>query len=465
MFNLPAPYSQEAEEAVIGAILINPKVFLNVASFLKGDDFFFLRHQYIWQALLRLNERQEPVDYLTLVQELKDQGKLEDIGGPAFLTQLINATPTAIHAEVYGRIVEKAATRRRLMIAADEIKQLATNEEMTIEAITSAAEVRLGNVTTPTTLRPVQHIHDALLDHASNLDARMAQSPGTLAGIPTGIRVVDQMLGGLRRRKVMVVAGQTHMGKTSLLLTIAHNAAPSARVAVFNVGDEDVETMTGRLLSMQTGMPSDKLMYEQLNPQELSRYGEAAGRMSKWNLHLRYKPGMTIDEIKTEVAALKNEGGLDLVIIDYVQRIGAAPEIEKQGPRYRINYVSDAIKKLAYMADVPILLGAQLKRKEEKPVESDIQESANIAQDAHIVCLLWRDGKFNSNAQYPDLEELIFTKNKVNGQVGTLRTRFDFTTTRFHDWPASLVTTKSKPGAPQQRDNDDEDAPRILHLQ
>lgn len=144
---LQTPYSQEAEEATIGAVLVNSVTYFAVAAFLQAEDFFILRHRYIWESLTRLHERGEPIDYLTVTQELKDTGHLAEIGGPAYLTQLINSTPTSVHAEVYGRLVERSATRRRLMAASDEIKALALNEELTVEQVISDAEARLFDVT------------------------------------------------------------------------------------------------------------------------------------------------------------------------------------------------------------------------------------------------------------------------------------------------------------------------------
>lgn len=212
MLNQTAPYSQEAEEAVIGAVLINPNAFLTVSSFLKVDDFFFLRHQYVWNALLQLSDRREKIDILTLMDALKGLGKLEEIGGPAFLTQLMNATPTSVHAEVYGRIVERASIRRRLLTAADEIKLLAGNEEMTIETVTGEAEARLFSVTDRQVKRDFISLYEAINDYSDRIENLMANHEESM-GVPSGFRDLDELLGGFQKSDLLIFAGRPGMGK------------------------------------------------------------------------------------------------------------------------------------------------------------------------------------------------------------------------------------------------------------
>src|SRR5690349_18285576 len=174
------PYSQEAEEAVIGAVLVNPVAYFGVASFLQADDFFILRHKYIWQALTRLTDRSEPIDYLTLTQELKDMDKLAEIGGPAYLTQLINNTPTSIHGEMYGHLVERAATRRRLMSASDEIKALALNEEITIEQVINEAETKLFDVTERQLTKELIPMREAISSYFDRIEHLMYDKDAAL---------------------------------------------------------------------------------------------------------------------------------------------------------------------------------------------------------------------------------------------------------------------------------------------
>jgi replicative DNA helicase len=208
----PIPYSQEAEEATIGAILVNPVAYFGVASFLKEDDFFILRHKYIWQALTRLADRNEPIDYLTLTQELRDMDKLAEIGGPAYLTQLINSTPTSVHAEVYGKLVERAATRRRLMAASDEIKALALNEELSIEQVINDAEAKLFDVTERQLTKELIPMREAISNYFDRIEHLMYDQ-GAALGIPTGFKDLDKLLGGLQKSDLLLFAGRPGMGK------------------------------------------------------------------------------------------------------------------------------------------------------------------------------------------------------------------------------------------------------------
>lgn len=210
--NLQTPYSQEAEEATIGAILVNPVTYFAVAAFLRAEDFFILRHRYIWEGLTRLHERGEPIDYLTVTQELKDTGRLTEIGGPAYLTQLINSTPTSVHAEVYGRLVERASVRRRLMAASDEIKSLALNEELTVEQVISDAEARLFDVTERQMSKELIPMREAVSDYFDRIEYLMANRNQPL-GVPSGFKDLDKLLGGFQKSDLIIFAGRPGMGK------------------------------------------------------------------------------------------------------------------------------------------------------------------------------------------------------------------------------------------------------------
>jgi replicative DNA helicase len=210
-FNEP-PYSQEAEEAVIGAVLINPNSFLTVASFLKADDFYLLRHSYVWQAMQRLHERKEPIDNITLGKELEDLGMLNEVGGHAFITQLISNTPTSVHAEVYGRLVERAAIRRKLIRASDEIRALALNEEMTIESVTTEAELKLFDVTDTQLKREFVSMNDAVNEYFDRIEHLMQSSTESI-GLPSGFRDLDALLGGFQKSDLLMFAGRPGMGK------------------------------------------------------------------------------------------------------------------------------------------------------------------------------------------------------------------------------------------------------------
>lgn len=207
-----APFSQEAEEAVIGAVLVDPNVLLAIASFLRPEDFYFIRHAHIWQALLQLNARNEHIDLVTLSNELQAMGRLEEIGGQGHLMQLAFNVPTSMHAEVYGRIVERAAVRRRLLLAADEIRKLALDEQLAIETVTAEAEAKLFSVTDMQTRREITPMYEAISAYYDRVEQLLSGQQESL-GLPTGFRELDKLLGGLQRSDLLIFAGRPGMGK------------------------------------------------------------------------------------------------------------------------------------------------------------------------------------------------------------------------------------------------------------
>jgi replicative DNA helicase len=431
--SLQTPYSQEAEEAAIGAILVNPVAYFGVAAFLKADDFFILRHRYIWQALERLHERSEPIDYLTLTQELKDLGRLVEIGGPAYLTQLINNTPTSVHAEVYGRLVERAATRRRLMAAADQIKGLALNEEMTVEQVISESEAKLFDVTERQLTKELIPMQEAVSDYFDRIEYLM-QNRGAAFGVPTGFKDLDKLLGGLQKSDLIIFAGRPGMGKTSFLLSAAINMARlGARIAVFSL-EMGVEQIVQRLISMEAGINSQNLRLGQLSQQEWARFVHAAGNLSNFRIFIDDTAAMNPLELRTKSFRLAREHGLDLIVVDYVQLMNAGGAYENNRVQ-EVSFISRNMKELARELNVPVLSAAQLsraveQRHDKRPQLSDLRESGSIEQDADVVMFLYRDEVYNEATEFPNQAEIIISKHR-NGPTGTINLYFEKTLTKF----------------------------------
>jgi replicative DNA helicase len=392
---IEAPYSQEAEEALLGAVLINPNAFMTVASFLRYDDFYFLRHSYIWQAMERLHERKDGIDNITLSKELDDLGLLNDVGGPAFLTHLIANTPTSVHAEVYGRLVERASIRRRLMVAADEIKALALDEQLNIESVTTEAEVRLFGVTDRQLKREFVTMDEAVHRYFDQIEFLM-QNQHESMGVPSGFRDLDALLGGFQKQDLLIFAGRPGMGKTSFLLSAAVNAARlQARVAIFTM-EMGVDQLVQRMISMETGISSQKLRLGRLSPQEYSRFVEAAGRVSRFNIFIDDTPAMNPIQMRTKCRRLAHEYGLDLIIVDYMQLMNAGGQYQNNRVQ-EISYISRSLKELARELNTPVFSAAQLsraveQRQDKRPVLSDLRESGCLASEALVH--LYDEGRY-----------------------------------------------------------------------
>lgn len=430
-----APYSQEAEEAVIGSVLVNPAVFVSVAAFLDPEDFFLLRHNYIWKAMGRLNGRGEHIDYLTLAEELENMNILDEVGGRGYLIQLMNSTPTSVYAEVYGRLVERTAIRRRLLTAADEIKGLALDEELNIESVISESEAKLFSVSETQTRRDFVPMWDALSAYYDHME-EMLQNRGMALGVPTGFRDLDHLLGGFQRSDLLVFAGRPGMGKTSFLLTVAMNAARIGKsVAIFTM-EMGVEQMVQRMVSMETSINVQKLRLADLTAQETTRFVEVVGRISSYPIFIDDTPSMSPMEMRTKCRRLQHEHGLDLVMIDYMQLMNAGRGFENNRVQ-EISYISRSLKELARELNIPVISAAQLsraveQRQDKRPVLSDLRESGSIEQDADIVMFLYRDDVYNEATEFPNQADVIVSKHR-NGPTGTISLFFEKQLTKFVD--------------------------------
>ncbi len=430
------PMSLEAEEALLGAVLLEPKAYLSIAAFLSGEDFFLKRHEYIWNAFSRLQERNDAIDYVTLTRELQAMSVLDEIGGQAYLTSLVNKTPSAVHAEVYGEMVSRTSTRRKMLVAADTIRQTALDEELPIDKVISEAEQALFNVSNSQIKREFVPIWEAVSDYYDEIEKLLELGDGTV-GIPTGFKGLDGLLGGFQKSDLVVFAGRPGMGKTSWILTVAMQAARrGARVAIFTM-EMGVEQMVQRLLSMETGIKIGQLRTANINPREQTRLTEAIGRISNLPLFIDDTPSITPIEMRTKCRRLQHEYGLDMVMVDYMQLMSAGKAYENNRVQ-EISYISRALKELARELNVCVLSTAQLsraveQRQDKRPQLSDLRESGSIEQDADAVMFLYRDEYYNPDAtEFPNLAEVNLAKHR-HGPPGKVELFFDGAITRFMD--------------------------------
>ena len=429
------PFSPEAEEAVLGAILSNPGAWFGIAAFLQQDDFFLLRHRWIWEAMQRISERNENLDFLTVGEELAQLGHLEETGGTAWLIRLINNTPTSVHAEVYGRIVQRAALRRRLLAAAESIRGVALDEQQTIESVIEQSEALVFEATENRTRRDLLPISVAISDYYERIEYLIRHSDTPL-GLPTGFRAVEQLMGGMQRSDLLVFAGRPGMGKTSFMLSVVLNVARlGSRVALFTM-EMGVEQIVQRLVSMETGINMQQLRLGQVSPQEQGRLLEAMGRLSDLQIYIDDTPALNPLELRAKCRRMHLEHGIDLILVDYMQLMNAGGAYENNRVQ-EISYISRSLKELARELNVPLLSAAQLsraveQRQDKRPQLRDLRESGSIEQDADIVMFLYRDEVYNEATDIPGQADIIVAKHR-NGPTGTISLFFDKTITRFRD--------------------------------
>jgi replicative DNA helicase len=436
MTNQQAPYSQSAEESVIGAVLTNPLYYLNIAAFLKPEDFFILRHHYIWAAIGRLEARHEPIDTLTVSNELQAHNQLAEIGGPAYLTQLINNTPTSTHAEVYGALVSRAAKRRALMIACDEIKLSCIDETIDWKQVGEQAESKVLSVTASEQKQEETNIGAIAHSYMDSVEKLVElRQQGITPGIPTGYKDIDNINGGSYKGELTVIAGPAKLGKSTYNLNVARKRAKLGATVVIFVCEMNREAIVRKFISMETGLSIATLKDAKFTAQEYGRFVEAFKKINKWNMHIidEYK-GLTPLDVRRELRKIMHKESVDVVLIDglWLMRSNRPSDA-------RHTAVSDIMKDLSEIAqklNIPIDLVHQLKRapgnrREPRPVLSDLGESIGVEQNAYTVIFLYRASYYKHDSE-DDETEIIIAANR-DGNTGIAKLGFDKMSETYRD--------------------------------
>jgi replicative DNA helicase len=429
------PHNVEAEEAVLGSLLIDPDAIIRIATFLGPDDFYVERHSWLYEAIRDLHERREPADLVTLTDELERRGQLSEIGGSAYLTSLINATPTSIHVEYYARIVERTAVLRRLIDAAGQIARLAYQDTEEVDEVVDRAEEIIFGVSARRVERDLRHIRNVLDKYYDRIEY-LYQHRGEMIGIPTGLADLDKLLGGFQRSDMIVLAGRPGMGKTSMALSVALQAARrlQRRVAIFSLEMSD-EQVVQRLISAETGIDSQRLRLGDIKEDEWPTFIQATNLLSGTSIFIDDTPSISALELRSKARRLHAEHGLDLLIVDYLQLMRGDSRSENR--QQEISFISRSIKALARELNIPILALSQLSRQVEsrhdkRPMLSDLRESGSIEQDADVVLFIYRDELYNPDTEFPNIAELIVSKHR-SGPTGVFSVYFKKHLAQFID--------------------------------
>jgi len=420
------PHNREAEEAVVGAVLINPEVYYDLAQFLQADDFYIHRHRWIWEAFTRLHEGRIPLDFLTVTEELERAGQLAEIGGPAYLTALLNQVPTSLHAEAYGHMVEAEAIRRRMLTAANQIATLAYDQQEQVENVIEEAEKSIFSVSERRLRHDVLPISNVLSDYYDRID-ELARRPEDIFGVPTGFIDLDRMLAGLQPSDLLIIAGRPGQGKSGFLLSVAKNAAllHKKHVAIFSL-EMSNEQVVQRLLAQETGIDSQRLRTGKLNEDEWPLLTHSIEVLGDTHIYLDDTPAITPLQLRTKCRRLHMEFGLDLVLLDYIQLMGG--DVRTENRVQEVSYISRNLKVLARELNVPVLAAAQLsraveQRTDKRPVLSDLRESGSIEQDADIVMFIYRPDQYEKDTVKQNVAEIIIAKHR-NGPTGSVELVF-----------------------------------------
>lgn len=430
------PQNVEAEQSVIGSLLIDPDAIIKVGSFLRPEDFYRESHQIVYQAILTLHDRRQPADFVTLVDELTRQEQLDAVGGPAYLTSLINMVPTSVHVEHYGRIVERTSVMRRLINAAGEIAALAYEEREEVDEVIDQAERILFEVSQRRVTKSLTPIRDIIREYYDHIEFLVEHRDETL-GVPTGFSDLDRLLGGLQPSDLIIIAARPGVGKSSLAVSMAVNAAlkHNSVVAMFTL-EMSAEQLVQRMISGHTGIDSQRLRLGRIEDLEWEKFTHASGTLSEAAIFIDDTPSPSPMEVRTKARRLAAEYDLDLIIIDYLQLMQSGDR-RNENRVQEISYISRALKSLARELNVPVVALSQLSRavesrQDKRPVLSDLRESGSIEQDADIVMFIYRDEMYNEDTERAHIADIIVAKHR-NGPTDTISLRFDPSLTRFDD--------------------------------
>lgn len=440
------PYSLEAEVSVLGGMLIDNDASARAIEIADDSMFYREANRRLFRAMIRLFERGEVVDVVTLNEELKNTNELEAVGGAPYLAELLDAVPTAANIDYHARIVRNKALLRRLIDAASDIIRDAYDQgELAVEEVLDQAEQRVFRVAQTHDRGGFVWIKEILWEAFEHID-RLQESPGGITGVPTGFRDLDRMTTGLQNGDLIIVAGRPSMGKTSWVLNVALSAAieHDTKVAIFSL-EMSQQQLVQRFLCAEGRVDAQKLRSGRMGPDEYQRLATAAGHMNTAPLWIDDSPGSTVLEMRAKARRLKSEGNLELLIIDYMQLMAGSGRTESRVQE--VSEISRALKALARELEVPVIAISQLSRAPEqrtdrRPQLSDLRDSGSIEQDADLVMFLYRPeyylGAFDREGNSLEGKSDLIVGKQRNGPTGVVNLYFHKAYTRFDSVTADL---------------------------
>jgi len=424
------PQNTEAEASLLGAILIDNDAIVKIADSISGDDFYDARHKHIYEAVTKLYDRRDAIDVLTLSDQLQGAGLLDAVGGASYLTELTNFVPTAAHVEQYAEIVAQKALRRRLIKTSQAITQLGQDESREIKELIEEAETSLFQVSQQHVKQSITSIEDILASSFERLDD-LHKDKAKIRGIPTGYADMDNMLAGLQRSDLFILAARPAMGKTAFVLNLAHNVAVQAKepVLIFSL-EMSKEQLVDRLLSMESGVDAWALRTGNLTDSDFEKLSMAMGTLSEAPIYIDDTPGVTVSDLRTKARREAHVRPLGLIIVDYLQLMSGGSKFGGSDNRVQeISEISRGLKGVARELNVPLISLSQLSRSVESrspqiPQLSDLRESGSIEQDADVVAFLYREDYYNPETDRKNIMDVLIKKHR-HGPVGNIELYFD----------------------------------------
>ena len=440
------PQNIEAEQSVLGALLIDANAIEKISGIIKAEDFYRQDNRIIFEAMVNLHNRNEAVDLVTVTEELRKMGKLDAVGGISAITALSNAVPTAANVAYHANIVAEKSLRRQLISAATEVAATGYEDEADIETTIDLAEQKILSVANKRNNTAVTSIKDIVKDAMGRIE-KLYDSKEAFTGLPTGFVDFDKMTSGLQPSDLVIVAARPSMGKSSLVLNIAQHVALKGHksVAFFSL-EMSKEQLAQRMLCSEALIDASRLRIGQLKEEEWPKLVDAADRLSNADILLDDTPGITALEMRAKARRWKNEHGLDLIIVDYLQLMQGASQRSSDNRQQEMSDISRSLKALARELNVPVIALSQLSRGVEartnkRPMLSDLRESGALEQDADVVAFIYREDYYDKETENQNIVEFIIAKHR-NGPVGVVKLFFQREITRFYN----LSNEQQQPG-------------------
>lgn len=428
------PHSEEAEQSVLGSVLIDHDAVAVAAENLKAEDFYNLRHKEMFEAVLDLYQEGRAVDLVTLKSQLERRGKLEAAGDMKYLTQIATAVPNSVHIRQYVKIVKDKALYRRFIQLGNQVLSESFSTETPIEQLSEQVEKEVFGILQNRGSNDFAHIKDILMESFDNIE-KIAQNGGELAGISTGYVDLDQKTAGLHPSDLVLVGARPSMGKTAFGLNIVQNAAVKGgkTCAIFSL-EMSKQQIVNRMLACEAGVDMEHLRSGNMTDQDWTRLVEALGPLSEAEVYIDDTGGITLAELRSKCRKLKIEHGLDVIMIDYIQLMSGSGR-NGDNRQQEISEISRGLKTMARELEVPVIALSQLSRALEaradhRPMMSDLRESGAIEQDADVIMFIYRDEYYHPDTEDKNIAEIIIAKQR-NGPVGTVKLRYDGQYTRF----------------------------------
>ncbi|MDF9407044.1 replicative DNA helicase [Pelotomaculum isophthalicicum JI] len=427
------PQNIDAEQSVLGAILLDREAVYKAMKLVQPDDFYREDHRLIYEAMLALNENSRPVDLITVSEQLRQQGNLEKSGGVAYIASLAEMAPIAANVEYYARIVEEKSLLRTLIQLSTRIAGMGYDESEEPEKLIAEAERMIMELGSKRVTGAFFSIKDILLDTLTHMEF-LYNNRDSITGVPTSFSDLDKICHGLQPSDLVILAGRPSMGKTSLGMCIGYSAALKHNVpaAIFSL-EMSKEQLVQRILCAEAKIDQQRLRNGSLEEGDWQALHDVAGKLAKAPIFIDDTPAITIRQIRAKARQLQVEKGLGLIIIDYLQLMQGTRRSENR--QQEIADISRALKGLAKELNVPVLALAQLsraveQRQDKRPIMSDLRESGALEQDADLVMFIYRDEYYNPDSEKKGIAEIIISKHR-NGPVGTVELGFLKELTKF----------------------------------